>query len=146
MIFTVVSLKLCNNNNQTWFSMQYFSPSPFCNGFEQLPGDLANVNAWKTMFDPYIVTHQSDCLLQRFSTPPWGPGKCKCMKNHVWSLYCDSSVGLPSAKVFNTSLGTRRMLMHEKLMFDPYSVIYQSHWLSIKHTKCSLTILNIGLT
>ena len=23
-------------------------------GFEHLPWDLANVNAWKTMFDPYI--------------------------------------------------------------------------------------------
>ena len=22
-------------------------------GFQNLPGDLANVNAWKTMFDPY---------------------------------------------------------------------------------------------
>ena len=25
-------------------------------GFQHLPRDLANVNAWKTMFDPYIVT------------------------------------------------------------------------------------------
>ena len=26
--------------------------------FQHLPRDLANVNAWKTMFDPYIVnTH-----------------------------------------------------------------------------------------
>ena len=24
-------------------------------GFQHLPRDLANVNAWKTMFDPYIV-------------------------------------------------------------------------------------------
>ena len=24
-------------------------------GFQHLPWDLANVNAWKTMFDPYIV-------------------------------------------------------------------------------------------
>ena len=23
--------------------------------FQHLPWDLANVNAWKTMFDPYIV-------------------------------------------------------------------------------------------
>ena len=23
-------------------------------GFQHLPWDLANVNAWKTMFDPYI--------------------------------------------------------------------------------------------
>ena len=26
-------------------------------GFQHLPQDLANVNAWKTMFDPYIVWH-----------------------------------------------------------------------------------------
>ena len=25
-------------------------------GFQHLPRDLANVNAWKTMFDPYINT------------------------------------------------------------------------------------------
>ena len=25
-------------------------------GFQHLPRDLANVNAWKTMFDPYIVS------------------------------------------------------------------------------------------
>ena len=24
-------------------------------GFQHLPQDLANVNAWKTMFDPYIT-------------------------------------------------------------------------------------------
>ena len=27
-------------------------------GFQHLPRDLANVNAWKTMFDPYIVGGQ----------------------------------------------------------------------------------------
>ena len=26
-------------------------------GFQHLPRDLANVNSWKTMFDPYIETH-----------------------------------------------------------------------------------------
>ena len=26
-------------------------------GFQHLPRDLANVNAWKTMFDAYIITH-----------------------------------------------------------------------------------------
>ena len=25
-------------------------------GFQHLPWDLTNVNAWKTMFDPYIHT------------------------------------------------------------------------------------------
>ena len=29
-------------------------------GFQHLPRDLANVNAWKTMFDPY----NGDCLPQ----------------------------------------------------------------------------------
>ena len=28
-------------------------------GFQHLPRDLANVNAWKTMFDPYIIEHPS---------------------------------------------------------------------------------------
>ena len=26
-------------------------------GFQHLPRDLANVNVWKTMFDPYMVQH-----------------------------------------------------------------------------------------
>ena len=26
-------------------------------GFQHLPRDLANVNAWKTMFDPYNMIH-----------------------------------------------------------------------------------------
>ena len=33
--------------------------SAFGLGFQQLPQDLANVNAWKNMFDPYIK-----CLIQ----------------------------------------------------------------------------------
>ena len=28
-------------------------------GFQHLPRDLANVNAWKTMFDPYIIARLS---------------------------------------------------------------------------------------
>ena len=33
-------------------------------GFQHLPRDLANVNAWKNMFDPYIVlcTSPDDAL------------------------------------------------------------------------------------
>ena len=27
-------------------------------GFQHLPRDLANVNAWKTMFDPYIAVYE----------------------------------------------------------------------------------------
>ena len=32
-------------------------------GFQHLPRDLANVNAWKTMFDPYIIAYHSLFLL-----------------------------------------------------------------------------------
>ena len=38
-------------------------------GFQHLPKDLANVNAWKTMFDPYIVVFQLT-YGPRCSTPP----------------------------------------------------------------------------
>ena len=30
-------------------------------GFQHLPRDLANVNAWKTMFDPYNVAYVYKC-------------------------------------------------------------------------------------
>ena len=30
----------------------------FSLGFQHLPRDLANVNAWKTMFDPYTVEYR----------------------------------------------------------------------------------------
>ena len=36
-------------------------------GFQHLPRDLANVNAWKTMFDPYIIKenyYQSENLYE----------------------------------------------------------------------------------
>ena len=57
------------------FSMHEHSPSPsgglktaaFGLGFQHLPRDLANVNAWKTMFRG---------LRPRFSTPPTGPCEC----------------------------------------------------------------------
>ena len=29
-------------------------------GFQHLPQDLANVNAWKTMFDPYSKYHNEE--------------------------------------------------------------------------------------
>ena len=56
------------------FSMHWHSPVPwkvlktaaFDLGFQHLPRDLANVNAWKTMFDPYIdicqMSMQLGCL------------------------------------------------------------------------------------
>ena len=55
-------------------------------GFQHLPRDLANVNAWKNMFDPYIGTSGSlcfvivayegmfemNCLLSSSSISTWG--------------------------------------------------------------------------
>ena len=32
-------------------------------GFQHLSRDLANVNAWKTMFDPYVVTLSKEAQL-----------------------------------------------------------------------------------
>ena len=55
---------LCNNSGRTWFfNALTFARShgrcwkPRLNGlgFQHLPWDLVNVNAWKTMFDPYSV-------------------------------------------------------------------------------------------
>ena len=45
-------------------------------GFQHLPRDLANVNAWKTMFDPYIEEQQKVlqgwCLLMPLQPfDPW---------------------------------------------------------------------------
>ena len=34
--------------------LHYYSCTAYGLGFQHLPRDLANVNAWKTMFDPYI--------------------------------------------------------------------------------------------
>ena len=31
-------------------------------GFQHLPRDLANVSAWKTMFDPYIASLQASTV------------------------------------------------------------------------------------
>ena len=30
-------------------------------GFQHLPRDLANVNAWKSMFDPYNILYKAHC-------------------------------------------------------------------------------------
>ena len=35
--------------------------SGFALGFQHLPRDLANVNEWKIMFDPYIQIYISFC-------------------------------------------------------------------------------------
>ena len=39
----------------------------FCLSFQHLPRDLANVNAWKTMFDPYSEV-RGDVLQLPFGT------------------------------------------------------------------------------
>ena len=44
----------CINIRQVPWEM--FKTAAFGLGFQQLPRDLANVNAWKTMFDPYKNT------------------------------------------------------------------------------------------
>ena len=42
----------CINTRQVpW---EVLKTAAFGLGFQHLPRDLANVNAWKTMFDPYI--------------------------------------------------------------------------------------------
>ena len=38
-------------------------------GFQHLPRDLENVNAWKTVFDPLINTVNSVCPLFRWQYP-----------------------------------------------------------------------------
>ena len=39
-------------------SREVLKNAAFGLGFQHLPRDLANVNAWKTMFDPYIMPDQ----------------------------------------------------------------------------------------
>ena len=46
-------------------------------GFQYLPWDLANANAWKTMFDPYISKH------------PDHPRSLSGIRRHQESLPCD---------------------------------------------------------
>ena len=53
-------MTLCNNDNQTWFSdtltsREWLKHSPFRLGFQHHPQGPADVNAWKNMFDPYII-------------------------------------------------------------------------------------------
>ena len=42
----------CNIRQFPW---EVLKTAAFDLGFQHLPWDLANVNAWKTMFDPYIA-------------------------------------------------------------------------------------------
>ena len=56
---------LCNNSDQRWLFQcinirqvpwEVLKTAASGLGIQHLPWDLANVNAWKTMFDPYITT------------------------------------------------------------------------------------------
>ena len=42
-------------------------------GFQHLPRDLANLNAWKTMFDPYIIRSymHNQILHTQYQTTPY---------------------------------------------------------------------------
>ena len=65
LFFLALWLNICNNSDQT-----------FGLDFQHLPRDLANINAWKTMFDPYIDT----MLLQRRVFY----GNTKLLTGYVW--------------------------------------------------------------
>ena len=59
--------------------------SGFALGFQHLPRDLANVNEWKIMFDPYIM--------QRFRgnyIDIWCQVRLKRSFDHPFPLYFDS--------------------------------------------------------
>ena len=67
LLFLLLWLNLCNKSDQTLFFQcinvcqvprKLLKTSAFGLGFQHLPRDLANVNAWKTKlnFDPYIDT------------------------------------------------------------------------------------------
>ena len=55
--------------------LEMLKTSGFALGFQHLPQDLANVNEWKIMFDPYIEKHSliSNCsgLLVPFFGHGW---------------------------------------------------------------------------
>ena len=59
-------LNLCNNRDQTWFCHSLTFARSL--GFQHLPWDLANVNEWKIMFDPYILWHIRSPLIQLIVT------------------------------------------------------------------------------
>ena len=74
-ILTNRSLNLCNNSDQTLFSNtltfarslgRMLKTSAYGLGIKHLHRDLANVNAWKTMFDPYIKYYSLFFLFMTF--------------------------------------------------------------------------------
>ena len=46
-------------------------------GFQHLPQDVANINAWKTMFDPYIVWYNF----------MWGKNKKRYCTQYIRQIY-----------------------------------------------------------
>ena len=63
----------CINIRQVpWEAMK---TAAFGLGFQHLPRDLANVNEWKTMFDPYIVYARLPLLRNHFMK---GHGLVQC--------------------------------------------------------------------
>ena len=52
-------------------------------GFQQLPQDLANVNAWKTMFDPYIDPSNTKQIYSRWQSDYF----LFFRENKTWRLY-----------------------------------------------------------
>ena len=60
-------------------------------GFQLLPRDLANVNAWKTMFDPYIEdVHVCFCA----------------QKYNFWQNYCNFDFEISDITVFTLNIRT----------------------------------------
>ena len=66
-------LNLCNNSDQTLFFQcinvcqvprELLETSAFGLGFQHLPRDLANVNACKNIFDPYIRIRMGITVLE----------------------------------------------------------------------------------
>ena len=61
------------NIRQVPWEVLKISPSGL--GFKHLPRDLANVNAWKTMFDPYIESTTA-CARVQCETSAWPSHYC----------------------------------------------------------------------
>ena len=55
-------------------------------GFQHLPRDLANVNAWKTMFDPYIKNRLIWMLWEHMSEGTFFDVVAKIILYHLWTI------------------------------------------------------------
>ena len=53
--------------------LEMLKTSGFAFGFQHLPRDLANVNEWKIIFDPYIIVDDGQALLFVSSMPHFFP-------------------------------------------------------------------------